>query len=205
MVKTIYVPYADESLDTLNRTLTTLESCPLPIVVIDNSYTQRLSTANFLSLTPPVPLTLWQTLWMLCQQREPFLWTQCDAVITRDAVSRLIDATNAQAEPWGVIFTHYDILSALNAPELVARDVLPDLNLPHYHGDPDWYRRMRLAGLRMVDVGGDDVHHAPGGGGHWRNNHARDTARQCMDSGRYYREKWGGDIGQERYNTPWNE
>ncbi len=208
-VSAIYIPYAGEPLDLLRRSLAALDTSPVPVVVIDNSHGRALlDFKDSLPLTPPVPLTLWQTMWMLCQQPLPFLWTQCDAIIRPSALPRLLAKVGelaASREPWGTVFTHYDIFCAVNAPELCRVGVLPDLNLPHYHGDPDWYRRMQLAGLPTVDIGGEDVEHSPGGGGHWRNAPDRDLARQCMDSGRYYREKWGGDIGDERYTTPWGE
>ncbi len=202
---TIYVPYAGEPVTLLQRTLNSLHG--YEVTVIDNSYERVLSGVLFPVLTPPVPLTLWQTLWLLCHRGEPFVWTQCDAEFTPDAVSRLVtevERLGTTPTKWGIVFTLSDILCAVNGPELVKRNVLPDLNLPHYHGDPDWYRRMRLTGLETVQIDNGGVTHAPGGGGHWRYSHPRNVARQCMDSARYYREKWGGDPSQERFTVPWN-
>lgn len=199
----LYLPYAGESLDMLNDVLAALDGCPVPVVVIDNSHERKLSGLDyFATLTPPAPLTLWQTLWMLCHQGEPFLWTQCDASFSLTDVNSVLGAVASPPHPWGVVFTHYDSLSALNAPELLGRNVLPDLNLPHYHGDPDWYRRMSSAGLNPIQIVGHSVTHT--GNTHWKTSHARKVARLCMDSARYYREKWGGDIGSERFSEPWN-
>ncbi len=193
----------------LRRLLVSLKAATVPVVVIDNSFGQELRTfAGLVPMTPPAPMTLWQTMWMLCRLESPFLWSQCDAIVQPTAVQRLlskVEELEASGQPWGAIFTHYDILSAVNATALLRSGVLPDLNIPHYHGDIDWYRRMRLAGLPTVNIGGDDVSQSSGGGGHWRDRPDRDLARQCMDSARYYREKWGGEPHHETYETPWNK
>jgi hypothetical protein len=203
----IYVPYAGEPRELLDRTIASIGNSPLSITVIDNSYKNFLSANDRYSiLTPPAPLTLWQTIWMLCRIEEPFIWTQCDAIFQSDAVFRLLNTVEkleSSSITWGVVFTHYDILSAVNAPLLHEKWLLPDLGFVHYHGDIDWYRRIRLAGLQIVEAGGNDVSHSPGGGAHWRSSPERDAARKCIDSERLYVSKWGGGIGSEKYITPW--
>lgn len=105
---------------------------------------------------------------------------------------------------WGVVFTHYDALVAIN---MDCADVIGpwDTNITHYPIDIDYYYRIRKYGYEILDFGGD-----------WVDHHASSTIRKSaiMDylntmhhnecNNMYYQRKWGGCRDQEQYVFPFN-
>jgi len=58
----------------------------------------------------------------------------------------------AAGRKWGVVFTNYDALLAMNTA--VIDDVgLWDWALIWYESDIDWYYRVKLAGYEIIDTG----------------------------------------------------
>jgi GT2 family glycosyltransferase len=108
---------------------------------------------------------------------------------------------NAQRRKWGVLFTNYDTLSALNT------DMMEDVGdwdtvFTQYFCDNDYYRRVRLAGwetictdLKVEHVGSQTIHSDPA-----LMNRNRATFLLYRD---YYARKWGGEPGSETFNVPW--
>lgn len=208
MKPTIYIPYSGEPDECIDRAVRSAVTTGLSVEVIDNtekqSYLLNPKSVPTAITVPSAPLTLSQTIWYLCQGGQPFFWMHADGeIIDKSVAERLLELTVGR---WGVLFTYYDVFCLVNAPSLVSSNILPDIYLPQYHFDPDWYRRMRLGNFNTVatDYGHMVLHHN-GGGNSWKGSLARDKFRQCMDTERYYREKWGGDIGAETYDIPWNQ
>lgn len=71
---------------------------------------------------------------------------------------------------------------------------------PIYCEDSDYRYRAKLAGLPIEDIPNDSTH--VGSVSYQGNDHRRDNARTYPMNVRYYTEKWGGFIGQERHKTP---
>lgn len=81
---------------------------------------------------------------------------------------------------------------------------------PAYFEDMDYVRRVGLVGAKMIYV--DEVKPVHGEAPYW----GESTVRASQDLhkkrlittdnlGKYYREKWGGDPGKEKYCRPFNQ
>lgn len=115
---------------------------------------------------------------------------------------KLARSLNARDRKWGVIFTNYDCLAAMNVR--AADDIgLWDQNLPAYFSDNDWYRRLDLAGWEKVESMVPVLHH----GSQTINS---DPELKRVNSitfplyEQYYVAKWGGGPRHETYQTPFN-
>jgi len=162
-------------------------------------------------LRPPVPLSCSQTFnWIMRLTRERghkiCIWMHNDAEAGPGVAQGLLDfarKSTADSRKWGVLFTHYDTMCALNT-DLI--DVVGewDVNLPQYATDNDYYRRVRLAGWECIDTNLTDVKHE---GSATINS---DPMRKFVNSVTfplylyYYSQKWGGDVGREKFLTPFN-
>lgn len=103
---------------------------------------------------------------------------------------------------WGVVFTHYDSLMAIN---MDCADVIGpwDNNITHYPIDVDYYYRIKKYGYKFIDYGGDWVdHHASAT---IRKNVIMDYINMIHQNGcnnEYYQKKWGGCRDQEKWDFP---
>jgi hypothetical protein len=105
---------------------------------------------------------------------------------------------------WGLVFTHYDSLVALN---MDCMDVIGpwDQNITHYPIDIDFYYRIRKYGWTCLDYDGS-----------WIDHHASSTVRKNAmmeyinhvhinnSNYVYYEKKWGGSKDNEKYIFPFN-
>jgi hypothetical protein len=129
-----------------------------------------------------------------------------DATATAEAVD-LLDGAVEQVEaggPWGLITTRHDVLAAFHGRAIRGAGVWPDLHFPVYGVDTDYYRRIRLAGLAVIDRPeiARLVHHPERSA-----NLADPTHRafvEAFDHIGYYEKKWGGPAGGERFARPWD-
>ena len=78
---------------------------------------------------------------------------------------------------------------------------------PIYFGDNDYHRRCKLAGVEWIVYDGDIRHGDDGTTSatlkavpHFQDRNQETFARNH----RAYEQKWGGPIGGEAYETPWN-
>lgn len=84
------------------------------------------------------------------------------------------------------------------------RDIHWDHYFPLHYTDCDYYYRLKLAGLELVESP-FVVEHLEGG-----SNTQRDLACKIFVESNYpawrhyYQQKWGGDNGQEKYSIPFN-
>ena len=105
---------------------------------------------------------------------------------------------------WGVLFTNYDVLCLHNTP--LVRSIRWDPYLPLYYTDVDYYRRLQLAGLELIETG-LPVEHQEGGSTCRKADVALQTYVESSYPAwrHYYIQKWGGERGQERFHTPFNQ
>jgi hypothetical protein len=133
------------------------------------------------------------------------MWLHCDAWTPPGAYTKLIEAARqftAEGRKWGVLFTNYDALLAMNTA-LIDDVGLWDQNLPWYHSDEDFYRRVTLAGYAAIDTGIEVFHD-------YSQTIKSDPEANFMNSithplhGQYYRLKWGGPPHEEKFTAPFD-
>jgi hypothetical protein len=158
---------------------------------------------------PSVPLSCSQTFNFIMRQtrrlgQKTCIWMHSDAEAGPGVAEGLLEHARrytAEGRRWGVLWTYYDTLCALNT-DLI--DVVGDWDteLPQYACDNDYYRRVRLAGWECIDTMLTDVKHE---GSATINS---DPYRKMVNSVtfplhiEYYKRKWGGDTGKETFETP---
>lgn len=205
----VFVPYINRP-DMLQRVLSMIPRNTTEAIVINNSG-EALNVDAWV-MNPPVSLTFTQSQnWMLEITRHravPFyIWTHCDALLEPDSVERLYGMAMeecAKGTKWGVIYTHYDILSACNVEAMEAVGGYDTLFFD-YASDCDYYRRLDLAGYARLESGIKVGHDQ--GSQTIRSDPAqnRRVGIQVDYRGRLYRAMWGGDPGKETFATKWGE
>lgn len=134
------------------------------------------------------------------------MWLHCDAWTPEGAYLSLIEKVRgfiAEGRKWGVVFTNYDALLAMNT-DLIDTVGLWDVNLPQYFADNDWYRRASLAGYEAIDTG---IHVE-----HDYSQTIKSDPELYFINGitfplyrEYYRQKWGLVGDKETFLTPFNK
>jgi hypothetical protein len=181
------------------------------LTVIDNSAKEDERLAYNLGVKvfrPCVPLSCPQSFnLMMRETREAgtniCIWMHSDAEAHAGSCLKLLNTArkmNDEGRKWGILWTNYDALCAMNANML--QDVGEwDINLPQYFVDNDQQRRLRIAGYELIDTG-IPVHHT--GSVTIRS----DKRLEFLNSitfplyEKYYRQKWGGSPGQETFTIP---
>jgi hypothetical protein len=199
--------------DLLIRALDSVRALWPHTLIIDNSESGLVPQAWPVRIVrPPVSLTFAQTMNLLSrlaieQECDALLFMHDDAEAVADAAERLVamvdEAWRAERR-WGVAFTRYDCLAALNARMI--REVGDwDTVLPQYFCDCDYYRRAQLAGFELVETGLPVVHVDQGS-----NTLRGDPRREFLNQitfplyAAYYVSKWGGRPGREKFVLPFN-
>lgn len=102
---------------------------------------------------------------------------------------------------WGLIFTLYDILFALNM-DLLKRVGEWDVNLPWYEADLDFYWRTKLAGLELMEGGMTDRIQ------HFSSATIRSDVKLNFLNGimhplatQYFLQKWGSKEEDKRFRV----
>lgn len=110
-------------------------------------------------------------------------------------------------ERWGAVFSHYDVLMALNMTAV--RDVgWWDTMFFQYTSDVDYYHRLRTNHWPILDSGlGDGVEHF--GSSVVRTNklfgHRTAFRNGTQFDYQYYAFKWGGIPGKETFSHPFQD
>ena len=201
-----FVPYVNRP-DMLQRLIPLLQCENVVPVVINNSDAPLNASCEVIEA--PVPLTFTQSQnWMLriAKQGEcPFyMWAHCDAIpgagTTQALYERAIEEC-AVGSKWGVIYTHYDVLSACNTEAMEAVGGY-DTAFFDYMSDCDVYRRLALAGYARLESGLECKH--DGGSSTIKSDPKRDrvVGIQVAYRGDLYKQKWGGGLGQETFTAP---
>ena len=161
-------------------------------------------------MRPPVPLTFTQShnwFYQDAKQRGAkfILWMHTDAEALDGGHLRLLELARkytAEGRKWGLIWTNYDSLCALNL-DMIADVGGYDTVFPKYFCDNDHTRRMRLAGWETIDSGIATMHI---GSQTIKSDPVLNFLNaQTFDLYRdYYVKKWGGEPDHEKYTVPFN-
>jgi hypothetical protein len=203
----LYIPHVNR-VDLLDKAVYSVGALRHNVTIIDNS-------ANGLGMTfpegeiirPTVPLLFFQTMNFMLQDAKRrgckfYLFLHSDGEVQSGFALKMVELARAQTGNWGIIFSLYDVFAAYNVGNLLEKVGLWDNNLPWYFADNDYYRRVRLAGLEVIEAGGEDVTHV---GSSTINSdlylrHVNGVTFPLY--GEYYRQRWGGDPGKEIYTAP---
>ena len=203
----MYIPYVNRP-DLLDKAFNSAWDLRANLSIIDNSKDglDRPFPGIFV-MRPPVPLTFSQTMnWMLADSRRHgasiCMWMHSDAEAAEGSALALLGAARVALDAgvrWGVLFTNYDAMSAINlkAVEEVGEF---DTNLQWYASDCDFYYRMKLAGWDCMETG-IDVKHTPS-----QTLNSDPEIKAKVDAmvpirEAYYISKWGGHPGRETFKT----
>jgi hypothetical protein len=141
-----------------------------------------------------------------------FCFMHNDGEILDDTAERLIlkgDELIKNNNKWGVIFTHYDVFCAYSTKcvETISTwgdDLWPKDQQSGYFLDCDYYRRMKLTGHEIISLENTNVlHNEP-------SNTIKDEKelvywiQQSERIKTHYINKWGGDVGYETFEKPFN-
>jgi hypothetical protein len=207
----IYTMYVNRK-DVLVQALRALGHYQERVVVLDNSFHQDLSLDEFPGeiFVPSSPLYCNQSynlMQRLAERRgqEAYFIMHSDALASPrvvDAVLARAAELNGEGRRWGTIFTDHDVLCLMNTPLLTGLHW--DQYLPLYYTDVDYYRRMELAGLEIVETY-LPVGHQEGGSTTQSDPVIQLFVQINYPAWRhYYMTKWGGERGQETYTEPFN-
>jgi hypothetical protein len=205
--------------DLLHKAVSSAKDLWDGLTVIDNSSSATNGSQETLPrfgirpavFKPCVPLSCSQTFnYMMKETRKRgasiCIWMHSDAEAEEGSCLKLLEMArqlNAERKKWGMIFTNYDALSAINNDIL---DIVGewDTVLPQYFCDNDLQRRIRLAGYETVESH-LPVKHEPS------QTLKSDPYRQIINNvtfplyQHYYTMKWGGSPGNETFLTPFNK
>ena len=196
--------------DLLDRSIRSMALSVGDYIIVDNSPNSGLYGPN--AFRPPVPLSYSQSMnWMLKDAtkrgKDFIIHFHSDATSTNpDAVAQLLEQCRlmkAEGRRWGCLWTHYDILWAINPVAL--NDIGGwDTNFSAYFVDNDTRRRLNLAGWETIDTGIQGISHE---GSATINS---DPKLKFLNGqtfplfSQYYHAKWGGAPGAERFDVPFN-
>jgi hypothetical protein len=207
----IYTMFVNRE-EVLRRAIRSLGRYEAQLVVLDNSPDQTLLLKDFSGeiFKPHVPLYCNQSYNLIlstAEQRdqEVFFIMHSDAEASESVVEALLaraEELNQEQRNWGVLFTNYDVLCLMNT-RLLQR-YRWDPHLPLYYTDVDFYYRLGLAGIEVIETYLPVVHQEGGS-----TTHSDPDLKAFIESNypawrHYYMLKWGGDRGQERFTQPFN-
>jgi hypothetical protein len=138
------------------------------VVILDNSPTLEIAAQYHIwradVYVPTVPLTTAQTMnWMrqiaIEDGLDCFGFQHNDGEPAEDTIDRLYALAEFMVEPWGVIFSNYDVCCVFNTKAVQETGEWDWLRFPFYHLDNDYYHRLRLAGYPPIRTGLKCHHH----------------------------------------------
>ncbi len=196
--------------DLLQKAVQSARDLQPELIIIDNSADGIIDKPQSAIMRPSVPLSASQSINFALRYAKKNGYRICvimhnDAQAHPDSCRKLVNTAQrmtAEGRKWGVLFTNYDSLAALNV-ELVDVVGLWDTNLPQYFTDNDYYRRVRLADYECIDTG-LFVDHV---GSQTVNSDPELRAINAVTFPlyqAYYAAKWGGAPGQETFERPFN-
>lgn len=211
----LFIPYVNRE-DLLERACSSVEK-HFDVIVIDNSPKQNLfelKPYRYSITTPSVPLNFVSTqnfMLKLAKRYEVpyYAFMHNDGEAVEDTPQQLINYTERlikSGEKFGAIYTYYDVLAVFSVEGMEAIGGW-SIYFEQYYADCDTYRRLRLAGYPTLDTGLKVNHYNGNDASATLKSDKRLALRNDLVSGmfhRIYQIRWGGDVGSEKYSTPFD-
>ncbi len=213
-----YIPYVNRP-DLLKRADDSVTELWPNLTILDNSgYGVDCELPDSVEIyEPSVPLTFTQSQNFFFKDGERrgahfILWLHNDVEVPEGMCRDLLHFARTTTIKWGVLYTHYDLFSAVNLA--AAREVGGyDTMMSSYVSDIDFYHRMRLNGYETVDIYPNRPNPQVDAleKGHGGSRTIASDKRLCFlnafsqaFAGNYYKAKWGGNGGAETFRIPFN-
>ena len=213
----VYIPFVNNK-PFLIEAIRSLGKYKEFITVIDNSKNQDLQflfypdgdendLAEIKIIKPSVPLYFGQMFNLVNKISEDDIWifmhsdgeaSEKDYETMRDKINELID----NDEKWSVIFSNYDVFSAVN--KLAFNDIGGcDTEFLRYFSDNDYFKRLELKDYKRFQIENSVKHK---GSSTIKSDPVLGLINEITFpmQKQYYIRKWGGEPGQEVYNKPFN-
>jgi GT2 family glycosyltransferase len=204
----MFIPYVNR-IDLLRKAIESASDVRDHLVIIDNSKDGLEGEHGWPAIIRPlVPLSFSQSMNAMLKLAKDkgasiCVWMHSDAEAEQGVVMELIALAHqymAEGRKWGVLWTAYDALSAMNVEAF--EDIGGwDANIAWYTSDNDAYYRLKLAGWECIDTG-LKVKHTPSS-----TLNSDPEIRKQVDvmvpiREYYYQAKWGNSPGKEIYTVP---
>lgn len=135
-----------------------------------------------------------------------WMWSSNDLVYTAKDTDYIAKTMNEATEP---LFVSYGFTyGALNQKTVDSIGLVDEWNFfPIYYDDNDYYRRLRLGNIKVIDYKGDITHGEDGRGSLTINSDEKmkSANHRSFDVNKQrYIDKWGGEPRHETFDTPFN-
>lgn len=209
MIPVLGIPVINRP-DLLRRCIASIDHPTDRLLVIDNSGMGELGDAaalmreDALIVDPPSNLGVAAS-WNFTIRTSPeapwWLLANADIAFAPGELAELATFMDAQTGPAVGLLVEFGAF-ALNAECVEAVGFFDENFVPIYCEDTDYRRRCHLAGVPLTSLPSRTTHV---GSVSYQGRHAPDNARTYPQNVAYYRAKWGGWIGEERYASPFDE
>ena len=213
MKSRVFIPYVKPR-DLLVECLNSIKEWWSITTVINNSG-ESLDLPSDIRIdceTPSQPLGFAQTMNHIQAIAEQgkldyYMFLHSDALITNNVhlkLLTLLDELEEKGENWGAIFTNYDVLAIFKTEALRQVGPWDTIAFPWYFSDNDYYRRITLAGYKIVPAPFPGVIHQNGSSNTLRNDPRRKLIENIYNQAalEIYRIKWGGNPNEETVAVP---
>ncbi len=208
----IYTMYVNRK-DLLVQAIESVGAYAGKVVVLDNSRDQNLTLDGFQGeiVRPPSPLYCSDSYNLILaravkRRQQAFFIMHSDALASEDVIRQMLaraEELSREGKRWGVMFSNYDVLCLQNTQML--KGFAWDTNLPLYYTDVDFYYRLKLAGIDIVETRLPVTHQEGGSASVVADAAICSFVNSNWSRWRdYYMRKWGGDRDHEHYTVPFN-
>ena len=202
-----FIPYVN-GFDLLTKAVLSVNELWPRTIIIDNRNDESLPNPNDPScpwykrvavIKPIVSLNTAQTMnmmWRIAVEQECsfFTWMHNDGEALDGAGGKLIKFVEELTEPWGIVYTNYDVLAAYNVEAINLVGGWDALRFPYYFLDNDIAKAVESVGFPTLNSGlGDLVKHNNGASNTIHSDPVRNEVNRMTFSvcDQMFRKKWG--------------
>lgn len=194
----IYV-FHRNNVEMTERAVACARSAGLRPIILDNSDNFDFKFKALSTHLSPHLYTFASMHNFLAKHTGSYFWMHNDVEAPRETFDALIEACMVKEPDTGIVLANYDCISWVNAKAIEDAGWW-DLALPQYFSDVDIYRRVQLAGYKVVELALPLTHHKSGSLQEPMQNLKSKMTYYLYEE--YYKRKWGGTPLQETYTKP---